>query len=116
MVSTEGGVEIEKVAAETPEKIIKDLIEPGLGLQPYQARKFAFALGFNGERHKILKAEIGSGTGKVGEIISDRLEVACGNNQSIKIIEIQRQGKNPQKIGEFILGSKIRKGSIISYV
>jgi len=52
MVSTEGGVEIEKVAAETPEKIIKDIIEPGLGLQPYQARKFAFALGFKGDRHK----------------------------------------------------------------
>jgi succinyl-CoA synthetase beta subunit len=52
MVSTEGGVEIEKVAAETPEKIIKDVIEPGLGLQPHQARKFAFALGFKGDLHK----------------------------------------------------------------
>jgi succinyl-CoA synthetase beta subunit len=52
MVSTEGGVEIEKVAAETPEKIIKDIIEPGFGLQPFQARKFAFALGFKGELHK----------------------------------------------------------------
>jgi len=52
MVSTEGGVEIEKVAAETPEKIIKDIIEPALGLQPYQARKFAFALGFKGDLHK----------------------------------------------------------------
>jgi len=52
MVSTEGGVEIEKVAAETPDKIIKDIIEPGLGLQPYQARKFAFALGFKDDLHK----------------------------------------------------------------
>jgi succinyl-CoA synthetase beta subunit len=52
MVSTEGGVEIEKVAAETPEKIIKDIIEPGLGLQPHQARKFAYALGFKGDLHK----------------------------------------------------------------
>ena len=52
MVSTEGGVEIEKVAAETPEKIIKEIIEPGLGMQPYQARKLAYALGFEGDRHK----------------------------------------------------------------
>ena len=52
MVSTEGGVEIEKVAAETPEKIIKDVIDPGFGLQPHQARKFAFALGFKGDLHK----------------------------------------------------------------
>ncbi len=52
MVSTEGGVEIEKVAAETPEKIIKDIVEPEFGLQPYQARKFAYALGFEGDQHK----------------------------------------------------------------
>ena len=42
--------------------------------------------------------------------------MACGNNQSIKILEIQRQGKNPQKINEFMLGSKIKKGSMISNV
>jgi len=52
MVSTEGGVEIEKVAAETPEKIIKEIIEPGLGMQPYQARRLAYALGFEGDLHK----------------------------------------------------------------
>ena len=71
---------------------------------------------FNGERYKILKAEIGNGVGKIGEVISDKLEIACGNNESIKILEIQRQGKNPQKIGEFMLGSKIKKGLIISNV
>ena len=65
---------------------------------------------FNGERYKILKAVIGNGSGKVGEVISNKLEVACKNNQSIKVLEIQRQGKRPQKISEFILGSKIKKG------
>ena len=48
MASTEGGVEIEKVAHETPEKIIKETIDPALGLQPYQARNIAFALGLEG--------------------------------------------------------------------
>ncbi len=71
---------------------------------------------FNGERYKILKAEIGNGIGKIGEVISDRLEIACGNNKSIRIIEIQRQGKKSQKIGEFMLGSQIKRGSIISNV
>ena len=66
---------------------------------------------FNGERYKVLKAEIGSGIGKVGEVLSDKLEIACKNNQSIKVIEIQRQGKKSQKIGEFMLGSQIKKGS-----
>ena len=68
---------------------------------------------YRGERYKILKAEIGSGIGKLGEVISDYLEIACGDNQSIKIKEIQRQGKKPQSIGEFILGSQIKKGIIV---
>jgi len=52
MVSTEGGVEIEKVAEETPEKIIKEWIDPSVGLQNYQARKLAFALGLQGDAFK----------------------------------------------------------------
>jgi len=47
MASTEGGVEIEKVAEETPEKIIKATIDPLTGAQPYQARELAFKLGLN---------------------------------------------------------------------
>jgi succinyl-CoA synthetase beta subunit len=45
MVSAEGGVDIEEVAAKTPEKIHKEFIDPAIGLQPYQARKLAFAVG-----------------------------------------------------------------------
>ena len=71
---------------------------------------------FNGERYKILKAEIGNGFGKKGEVITDSLEIVCGNEKSIKILEIQREGKKVQKIGEFMLGSQIRKGSVISNV
>jgi succinyl-CoA synthetase beta subunit len=52
MASTEGGVEIEKVAAETPEKIIKVWIHPLTGIQKYQVRKLGFALGFQGETLK----------------------------------------------------------------
>jgi len=52
MVSTEGGVEIEKVAEETPEKIIKEWVDPAVGLQSYQARKLAFALGLKGNAFK----------------------------------------------------------------
>ena len=79
------------------------------GLYPFPGAFFKF----KGERYKILKAEIGNGAGKAGEVLSDKLEIACNNNQSIKILEIQRQGKKPQKIGEFMLGSQIKKGSII---
>ena len=79
------------------------------GLYPVPGAFFIF----KGERYKILKAEIGNGTGSLGEVMSDYLEVACGNGQSIKIKEIQRQGKKPQNIGEFKLGSQIKKGSLL---
>ncbi|MCX6639167.1 MAG: ADP-forming succinate--CoA ligase subunit beta [bacterium] len=52
MVSTEGGMEIEKVAAEAPEKIIKAWIVPGIGLRPFQAARLAFSLGLSGNQHK----------------------------------------------------------------
>jgi succinyl-CoA synthetase beta subunit len=49
MASTEGGVDIEEVAAKHPKKIIKETVNPAVGLMPYQGRKLAFALGFRGE-------------------------------------------------------------------
>ncbi len=49
LASTEGGVDIEAVAAKTPEKILKEPIDPAVGIQPYQARKIAFALGLGGD-------------------------------------------------------------------
>ncbi len=49
MVSTEGGVDIEEVAAKTPEKIVKETIDPAVGMMPYQGRKLALALGLKGD-------------------------------------------------------------------
>jgi succinyl-CoA synthetase beta subunit len=54
MASTEGGVEIEEVAAKTPEKILKVVIDPAVGLQPYQARQLGFGLGLSGDAFKEL--------------------------------------------------------------
>jgi methionyl-tRNA formyltransferase len=64
-----------------------------------------------GERYKILKAELASGDGEIGEVLDNYLEISCGNKKSIKVLEIQRQGKRPQNISEFMLGSQIKKGS-----
>ncbi|WP_321295256.1 ADP-forming succinate--CoA ligase subunit beta [Marinifilum fragile] len=52
MVSTEGGMEIEKVAEETPEKIVKVAVDPAVGLRPFQARQMAFALNMTGDAFK----------------------------------------------------------------
>jgi succinyl-CoA synthetase beta subunit len=54
--SSEGGVEIEEVAAKNPEKILKELIDPAMGLSPFQCRKFAFALGLPAESVSKLTA------------------------------------------------------------
>jgi len=90
---------------ENAEKIIGKIN----GLYPSPGAFFMF----NGERYKILKAQVGRAQGNPGSVLSDNLEIACGNNQSIIIKEIQRQGKRPQNIAEFIQGSQIKKGSKI---
>ncbi|MDC0627093.1 methionyl-tRNA formyltransferase [Candidatus Pelagibacter sp.] len=66
---------------------------------------------FKEERYKILKAELGTKSGEIGEVMTNDLEISCGDQKSIKVIEIQRQGKKPQNINEFTLGSQIIKGS-----
>ncbi|MDH5382085.1 MAG: ADP-forming succinate--CoA ligase subunit beta [Cyclobacteriaceae bacterium] len=60
MVSTEGGMDIEEVAENSPEKIIKEWIDPKVGLQGFQARKLAFALGLSGNAFKEMVKFIAS--------------------------------------------------------
>lgn len=64
MASTEGGVEIEKVAEETPEKILKIYIDPLLGVMPYQCRELAFGLGLKDKQFKEF-AKLATGLGKL---------------------------------------------------
>ena len=71
---------------------------------------------FKEERYKILKAELGTKSGEIGEVMTSDLEIGCGDQKSIKVIEIQRQGKKPQNINEFVLGSQIIKGSRLTNV
>jgi len=88
---------------ETAENIIGKIN----GLYPSPGAFFTY----NGERYKILKATLASNSGVIGKVLDDYLEVSCGNKKSIKVLEIQREGKRPQNIGEFMLGSQIKKGS-----
>ena len=76
------------------------------GLYPFPGGYFIF----KGERYKILKAQLSFNKDKAGKVISNDLEISCGEN-SIKILEIQREGKKPQKINEFLPGSQIQKGT-----
>jgi len=56
MASSEGGMDIEEVAAKTPEKILKELVDPVLGLAPFQARNLAYGLGLTGDAAKSAAA------------------------------------------------------------
>jgi succinyl-CoA synthetase beta subunit len=75
MVSTEGGMDIEQVAAETPEKIVRVAIDPLLGLADYQARALAFALGLSGDAHKRCAALLKAVARAAVELDTDLLEV-----------------------------------------
>ena len=75
------------------------------GLYPSPGAWFVY----KGERYKILNAELSFKSDQAGKVVDNNLEIACGNNKSIKVIQIQRQGKNIQNIGEFMLGSSIKK-------
>ena len=90
----------------------EDIIGKINGLYPSPGAFFIH----KGERYKILKAELTLGSGKIGEVLDNYLEIGCGNKKSIKILEIQRQGKRPQNINEFMLGSQIKKGSNLNNV
>jgi len=59
MASTEGGMDIEQVAHDTPEKILKEAINPLVGVMPYQARSLAFGLGLKGKQIKQFSALLG---------------------------------------------------------
>jgi methionyl-tRNA formyltransferase len=93
---------------ETAENIIAKIN----GLYPSPGAFFIY----NGERYKILKATLALGSGEIGGVLDNYLEISCGNKKSIKVLEIQRQGKRPQKISEFMLGSQIKKGSNLNNV
>ena len=80
------------------------------GLHPNPGAYFTF----KGDRYKILKAEIGNRSGHPGEVLNDKLEIACSKNESIKVIEIQKEGKKIQEINEFLNGSKIHKGCTLN--
>ena len=101
---TEGQIDWSKAA--------ENIIGKINGLYPSPGAFFIY----NGERYKILKASLALGIGEIGEVLDNYLEVGCGNKKSIKILEIQRQGKKPQNINEFILGSQIKKGSNLNNV
>ena len=91
--------------------IAKNIIGKINGLYPIPGAWFLYS----GVRYKVLKAEVCEGVSTPGEVLDNYLIISC-KDKSIKILEIQREGKRPQNINEFILGSQIKKGTNINNV
>ena len=68
---------------------------------------------FKGSRYKIWKASISNLNGSFGEIINEDLTIACSKN-SIKVLEIQKEGKKSLSISKFLIGNKFKKGEKVS--
>ena len=79
------------------------------GLSPNPGAWFEF----ENERFKILRAQISTKEGKAGSVLDENLTIGC-KSASIKILELQRQGKNKQTTKNFLLGNKIDKGTILN--
>ena len=79
------------------------------GLNPNPGAWFKY----KNARHKVWKAKISNINGKSGLTLDDKLTVAC-KEQSIEIIEIQKEGKGRQLVNQFLLGNKIKQGENLS--
>ncbi|KAA8731161.1 ADP-forming succinate--CoA ligase subunit beta [Acinetobacter qingfengensis] len=136
MVSTEGGVEIEKVAEQTPDKIIKITVDPLVGLLPFQAREAAFSLGLQDEQiHQFVKIMTGAYKAFIdndfalfeinplsirenGEILAVDAKVSIDSNALYRLPELAAQRDTTQenerelKASEFELNYVALEGNI----
>ena len=87
----------------------KEVLAKINGLNPNPGAWFQY----KNERFKVWKAEIVNETSDAGKIINDKLTIAC-NEQSIRILEIQKEGKSRQSTDQFLLGNKIKQGEKIN--
>lgn len=83
------------------------------GLSPFPGAWFELGEGNSVVRVKVLRTTKGEGSGSPGTLLDDRLTVACGNG-SIRILELQRAGKQPMKAEEFLRGTPLRAGSVVA--
>jgi methionyl-tRNA formyltransferase len=83
------------------------------GLSPFPGAWCELAVDGEPARVKILRCEVAKGSGAPGELLDDRLAVACKQG-AIRILELQRAGKAPMKAGEFLRGTALKAGARVS--
>jgi methionyl-tRNA formyltransferase len=78
------------------------------GLSPFPGAWFELA----GTRVKVLRSTRGEGAGAPGTVLDDRLTIACGEG-AVRLVEVQRAGKQPMKAEEFLRGTQVAKGTVL---
>jgi methionyl-tRNA formyltransferase len=79
------------------------------GLSPFPGAWFELA----GNRVKVLRTTKGEGSGAPGTVIDDRLTIACGEG-AVRLVELQRAGKQPMQADEFLRGTQVARGAVLS--
>ncbi len=79
------------------------------GLSPFPGAWFEFA----GGRVKVLRMTKGDGNGTAGMVLDDRLTIACGEG-AVRLVELQRAGKQPMQADEFLRGTPVARGAVLS--
>ena len=79
------------------------------GLSPFPGAWFEF----NGVRVKVLRSTRGEGTGAPGTALDDRLTIACGDG-AVRLVQVQRAGKQPMNADDFLRGTKVERGTALS--
>jgi methionyl-tRNA formyltransferase len=80
------------------------------GLSPFPGAWFETSAGGRSERIKVLRATLADAHGTPGELLDDRLKVACGSG-AVRLLELQRAGKKPMAAGDFLRGFPLRPGT-----
>jgi methionyl-tRNA formyltransferase len=79
------------------------------GLSPFPGAWFELA----GNRVKVLRTTKGEGKGAPGTVLDDELTIACGDG-AVRLVELQRAGKQPMQADEFLRGTQIARGTVLS--
>ncbi|HUZ31873.1 MAG TPA: methionyl-tRNA formyltransferase, partial [Xanthobacteraceae bacterium] len=79
------------------------------GLSPFPGAWFELS---GAGRVKVLRATIGDGSGKPGQVLDDKLTIACGDG-AMRLVELQRAGRGPMPAAEFLRGTPIARGTML---
>jgi methionyl-tRNA formyltransferase len=83
------------------------------GLSPFPGAWFEMPGDKGPARVKVLRSTLSDGSGAPGTVLDDNLAIACGNG-AIRILELQRAGKQPMKADEFLRGTKLARGTVLT--